>query len=240
MSGNPHGATTIRASKSGGGGKWLIMALAAAVLVGVGYWAWAQFGANPAHTETAFNEYAEEPLRAGPLDTQSDELAESGAPEDAATAPATARPRPATSAEQVTAAELVPEETIGITPINATSEDAAIDQSEEVIVRAPPRPVWSRTPTARRLTSLYPVNALERGREGEARLHCTIAAGGTLDCERVEETRSEFGVAALRVARSYRHATTRADGSDAVGTPVNLRVVFRLEDEGRGQRFAAR
>ena len=45
----------------------------------------------------------------------------------------------------------------------------------------------------------------------------------------------------MRVARSYRHATKRADGSDATSTPVILRVVFRMEeDERSSRRLAAR
>ena len=55
---------------------------------------------------------------------------------------------------------------------------------------------------------------------------------GALDCVRVTETRG-FGNAALRVASTFRHAPQLADGRDAAGTPVNLRVLFRLPPEGR-------
>lgn len=239
MSGNPHGATTIRASRSGGAGKWLILAIAALVLAGAGYLAWTQFGPNAARDQHAFNEYddyAEEPLRAGPLAPL--DAAEDQAPDEAQ--PAAQSPRRAAAPARVAAAEPVPEATIGVRPISVSSQDTALsNESEEVVVRAP-RPVWTRTPSAQRLASLYPARALERGREGEARLRCTIAAGGALDCERAEETRREFGVAALRVSRGFRHATTRADGTSAIGAPVNLRVVFQIEDEGRRGRFAAR
>lgn len=61
-----------------------------------------------------------------------------------------------------------------------------------------------------------------------------------LDCDRASETSRSFGTAALRVARSYRHATQLADGSSAVGSPVNMRVMFRIEEDERGQRFASR
>src|SRR5688572_428128 len=84
---------------------------------------------------------------------------------------------------------------------------------------------------SRRLSALYPERALERGREGEARLHCIVQAGGTLDCERLSETPGGFGPAALRVARTLRHAPRLEDGSDAEGTPVRLRVVFRMAEE---------
>jgi hypothetical protein len=59
-----------------------------------------------------------------------------------------------------------------------------------------------------------------------------VEVGGSLDCQRVEETPG-FGPAAMRVARSLRHAPTRADGANAAGTPVNLRVVFRIDDNRR-------
>jgi TonB family protein len=233
----PHGATTIRASKSSGASKWLIGGVAAVVLAGGAYAAWKTIGPGQDQTQVAYEDpYAEDALRAEPADSADDDaLAESAASEDSA-----APPRRTAPARRSTArAEPVPEETIGITPVNATSaESASPDESEEVVVRPPPRPVWARTPNERRLTSLYPERARERGREGEARLSCTVQAGGALDCERVEETSGVFGTAAMRVASTYRHAATRADGSDATGTPVNLRVVFRLEDDDR--RLASR
>jgi TonB family protein len=80
---------------------------------------------------------------------------------------------------------------------------------------------------------MYPERARARGREGEARLHCIVQAGGALDCERVSATPGGFGHAALRVARTLRHAPTLADGTDATGSPVRLRVVFRMEDADR-------
>jgi TonB family protein len=108
----------------------------------------------------------------------------------------------------------------------------AVGDNDDIVVRAPRRPIWVRTPSPRRLSALYPERALDRGREGEARLHCIIGTGGTLDCERVSETPG-FGSAAVRVAHTFRHAETLADGSSAIGTPVNLRVIFRIDDDPR-------
>ena len=238
VSEDPHGATTIRASKGGGASKWLIGGVAAVVLAGGAYGAWKYYSPDQDRTEIAYNDdlYAEEPLRAGPLDSDDDTLAESAATDEDIAAPAPAERRAAAPARRAPArVAAVPEETIGITPVSASADD-----SDEVVVTGARRPIWARTPSERRLSSLYPVRALERGREGEARLHCTVQDQGRLDCVRVEETPGGFGNAALRVARSYRHAPTLADGSDAAGTPVNLRVVFRIEDDERGQRFASR
>jgi protein TonB len=111
--------------------------------------------------------------------------------------------------------------------------EAGVDSDEIVVTRAR-RPIWARTPSARRLAALYPERARERGREGEASLQCVILAGGALDCARVSATQG-FGAAALRVARRFRHAPTLADGSDAAGARVHLRVVFRMDDEMRGR-----
>jgi TonB family protein len=241
-----HGATTIRPSRGhydgGGGGakKWLIGGIAAVVLTGGAYAAWKTIGPGQQPVETAYNEpyddsYGAEPARAGPLgpgaatgeSASADESVEPAAPEARSAAPArssTARSEP------------VPEETIGVTPANVTTAETATQDSDDIIVRAPPRPVWSRTPSARRLTALYPARALERGREGEVQLHCAVLDGGALNCATVSETPGGFGNAALRVARTFRHAPTTRDGADAVGTPVNLRVVFRIEDERRGGR----
>jgi TonB family protein len=239
---HPHGASTIRASKGGGGGsKWLIGGVAAVVLVGGGYAAWKTL--SPAEQQTAEiaydDPYAEDQVRAGPLDAEEDALADTASTDENVAPPATSERRATPRAQRAAArAAPVPEETIGITPVSASTDDT--QQSDEVIVRAPQRPVWARTPSERRLTSSYPTLALRRGSEGEARLSCTVLDGGALGCERLEETSATFGAAAMRVARSYRHAPTRADGSDAVGTPVNLRVVFRMEEEERGQRYASR
>jgi TonB family protein len=237
-----HGAHTVRASKGGSGGKWLLGALAAVVLVGGGYAAYQTFGNGQNNdTQTAYNDsyaddpYASDPLRAGPIEQSDDITAETASTDAAAPAAAPAQrssARSATRSSSTTVAQGdVPEETIGIMPVNA------VQDSDEIIVNAPRRPVWTRTPNPRRLSAFYPESDLNRGREGEASLRCTVVDNGALDCLRASETSSGFGRAALRVARTYRHAPTLADGSDATGTPVNLRVLFRLADEdqrGRG------
>jgi TonB family protein len=230
------GATTIRASKStGGAGKWLLGAVGAVVVLGGGYLAWKNFGSSQTNIDSAYNDaYLDsEPLRATPLERDDNMIGEDAATDETVAAPASATPRstPARTQRRAPAADgAIPEATIGITPINATTTA----DSEEVYVTAPRRPVWTRTPSERRLSALYPTRALERGNEGEARLRCTVQESGALDCVRVEETPG-FGNAALRVARTFRHAPTLADGGDAVGTPVNMRVVFRIDDgERRG------
>lgn len=222
-----HGGTTIRASKGGGGAKWLLGAAAAVVLLGGGYYVWKNYAPTESNAELAYNDpYAEEPLRAGALEQDQDAIAESAATDESVASTETRSSEPARRSTARAAA--VPEETIGITPIGATTEDG-----DDIIVRAARRPIWASAPSERRLSAFYPDRALDRGREGEARLHCTVQDGGALDCARVSETPGGFGNAALRVARTYRHAPQLADGSDAAGTPVNLRVVFRIEDERR-------
>ena len=229
----PHGATTIRASKSSGNGsKLLIGAVAAAVLIGGGYYAYTTYGASPPSTQTASNDQTyQEPVHAAPLEP-STQTASNDARVAAETAPAPTNTEAVAPARrrtpvQIAANDVVPEETVGIIPVSDTTEDSA-----PIVITARRYPVWTRTPSARRLSTLYPQVALERGREGEARLHCTVQDGGSLNCVRIEETPG-FGAAALRVARTFRHAQQLADGSDAVGSPVNLRVVFRMADEER-------
>lgn len=238
-----HGATTIRASKGGGGGgKLLLGAVAAAVILGGGYWAYKNYAQPTDGAQTAYNDsynsessYGDDSLRAGPVDPSDEPVADtasSDAAPPAASSSSSARSTPAPR-RQLASTEEVPEVTIGVTPINATSEDAAFTESEDLVVTAAPRPIWDRTPTARRLSALYPERALERGREGEARLHCTVIEGGALDCARVSETPGGFGPAAVRVARTFRHSSTLANGADATGSPVNLRVMFRIDDNTR-------
>lgn len=246
------GATKIHASKGGhgghddeggggGGGKWLLGAVAAAVLLGGGYYAWSNYGPAQSDTQTAYNDsfsdrYGDDPLRAGPADDDN-AVAQSATTEDDVAAPAAATETPRATPARRQAARAtpapapIPEETIGVTPISASTEESV--DGDDIVVTGARRPVWTRTPNERRLTALYPERDLNRGREGEARLSCTVLADGALDCARAEETSSSFGRAALRVARTFRHAPTLADGSDATGTPVNLRVVFRMDEDTR-------
>lgn len=241
MSEDPaHGATKIHASNkhsSGGGSKLLLGGVAAAALLGVGYFAYSNLSPSDQRTDTAFNseyadEYASDPLRAGPIDDDAETVAESAS----ADAPPPASTRASTSSRASTQiASAVPEDTIGVTPASVTTND-----SDEIVVTGARHPIWVRTPSERRLSALYPARAQERGREGEARLACTVEDGGSLDCVRVEETPGGFGRAAIRVANTLRHSETLADGSDATGTPVNLRVVFRLPEEERNSRYASR
>lgn len=222
----PHGATTIRASKHSsrfGGAKWLIGAVAAVVVVGGSYLAWSTFGPIPPQAPVD-DPYAEEIT--GPFDESQFALTEDVAADDAESASTEAPAAPVRRAR----AAAVPEATIGVA--------SAETDSEEIVVTGSRRPAWARTPSPRRLSALYPARAVERGREGEARLHCIVQDGGALDCERVSETSRSFGAAALRVARTFRHAPQLRDGRDAVGTPVNLRVVFRIAEEE--QRLASR
>lgn len=243
-----HGPTKIYPSEGGGGGKWLLGGLAAVVLLGGGYFAWksmapAQDSMQVASTDTYDDAYGAAPLHAGPLPADEEPMTANIAADEStpAAASASAAPRAAAPARRapVTPARAetpppapVPEATIGITPVNLMSDE--VQTADDIVITAAPRPVWARTPTARRLAALYPARALDRGREGEASLSCTVLAGGALDCAQVSETPG-FGDAALRVSRTLRHAPQRADGSDAAGTPLNLRVVFRIpENERRG------
>lgn len=233
-----HGATTIRASKGGGGGgKLLVGVVAAAVLLGGGYLAYKNFapqnGAQTAYNDSyATEQYGDDPLRAGPVETRNaiDDL--SASEETASPASETSAP-PARRRTAAARTEEVPEATIGVTPINVTTDGYAASESPDLVVTAARSPVWDRTPSSRRLSAMYPERALERGREGEARLHCTVLDGGALDCAKTSETPGGFGNAALRVARTLRHAPQFADGSVAAGSPVNLRVVFRIDDSAR-------
>jgi protein TonB len=209
--------------------KWLAGAAAAVVLLGGGYYALQNrtqsqtdvevAGADPA-LDQAYAPLTPAPVEsaAGVTDTAS---VESSEPPPAA---------PTRRRAPVRDAAVVPEQTIGVTPASVTTEN-----SDEIVVTPGRRPVWTKTPSARRLSDLYPARALERGREGEASVHCTVLGDGALDCVRASETpvNSGFGNAALRVASRFRHAQTRADGSSAVGTPVNLRVIFRIDDNDR-------
>ena len=251
MSHEHEGAHVVKASGGGGGWKWLAAAAAAAVVLGGGYYAWKSMGAP--QTQTAYNEPSDfssssEPVHAGPLaqdqtqdQTQNQTATDQAPPVDETVAPppsnrtAASTPTRRSTATRSTPtrtarAEPVPEETVGVTLASATTDE------EAVIVQGHRRPVWVRSPSASRLSDLYPARALERRRDGEATVNCTVEQGGRLDCVKASEypLNSGFGTAALRVAHMFRHAPQRADGSSAIGTPVNLHVVFRMGDEDRG------
>lgn len=217
-------------ASAGNGNKWLIGAAAAAVLAVGGYFAWANYGQDPSNMDVASNEasYGEsaDAPHAQPFASASnaENSSSSAAPQNQRAATANRRTAAARASNEI------PEQTVGIIPVSATVND-----SDEIIVEGARRPVWARTPNERRLSAVYPERALQRGREGEASVHCTVQENGALDCVRVSETPANagFGNAALRVANMYRHAPQRWDGSNAIGSPVNLRVVFRMEDDNR-------
>src|SRR5690606_37799128 len=118
-----------------------------------------------ADSQTAYNEdyaptdpYDSEPLRTEALPPQ-DEIE---------TANETPAPAPAATRRAAPARTEVPEETIGITPVTASTDDSVGDgdgDGDDIVVSAPRRPVWSRTPSARRLSALYPQQQLDRRRE---------------------------------------------------------------------------
>ena len=236
-----HDAKPAKISHSGNGGmKWLAAGVAAAVLLGGGYYAWTKTNSNQVAANDA-SEYSA-PYVAGPaegFDTiEQDKLVENGdaAPGPAASFDSPAQPAAAPVAKakpapKRVAAAATPVETIGV-----PSDAQTMAKSDDVIVNAPKRAVWTRKPSAERLATYYPAYALERGREGEAQLSCMVQERGNLKCERVSETpaRQGFGTAAMQVSRTLRHAPTRADGSNAIGTPVNLRVMFRMAEGERG------
>lgn len=229
---NPNGAH----DGGGNGWKWLAGAAAAAVLLGGGYYAYKSMGSGDQNNtqiaaydsdSSSLDQLEAEPLR-GDLD-------------DDTARPAAADERPARTAERSTRtapqrqAAAIPrdepaEQVIGVGPSTATFDQASLTGEDEIIVEGRRLPVWSRTPNGQRLAAVYPQHARELGRGGEASVSCTVQEGGTLDCVRVAETEPAFGRAALRAASMFRHAPQRADGSSAVGTPVNLRMLFRLED----------
>jgi len=215
------------------GMKWLGGAALAAVLLGGGYYAWSNYSPtqSSASNEQSYARNGDAPLRAGALPEQSGDIVASPNESSASSSGQTADAAPArrTTASRSAAAS-VPQETIGVTPASAT-----VDDSDSIIVQGQRRPVWTHTPSHWRLAETYPARALEEGREGEASLRCTILNNGALDCAPVSEypARAGFGGAALRVAHMYRHSQTLRDGRDAAGSPVNLRVVFRVDDNTR-------
>jgi TonB family protein len=235
--------TEAHASK-GSGMKWLGGAALAAVLLGGGYYAWSNYAPTQSSASNEqpqpYAQNGEAPLHAGALPPQSGESVaspnESGSTSATETRTADATPAHRRASSHAAAATAPAEEVIGVTPASATRSASATGvDGESIIVEGQRRPVWTRTPVAWRLAETYPARALEQGREGEASLHCTVLNNGALDCAPVSEypASAGFGGAALRVAHMYRHAQTRRDGKDAVGSPVNLRVVFRIDDNTR-------
>lgn len=210
--------------------KWLAGAAAAAVLVGGGYYAWKNSGPSHGQSEVAENTASfSAPSAGGETAPQNHATAEKGAAAATTNVLTTPESRARPIKARPARAE-VPEQTIGVSRTHASAS-----QSDELVVKGARRPVWRYVPSAERLSEYYPAAALDRGREGEASLHCMVGKRGILDCVRVSETpaRAGFGVAALQVARTFRHAQLRADGSEAVGTPINLRVLFRMAESDR-------
>lgn len=216
-------------------GKWLAGAAVAALVLGGGYYAVTNMPA-PTNEPMEVASYQSKssdvaPYAAGPMNTDTSTADLTTAPSaiasESGAASSTTSTRSRARTVQTAQVDVVPETVIGVAPSSVAND------ADEVVVTGARRPVWVSTPTARRLSAMYPARALEREREGEASLRCIVQDGGSLACERVSETptRAGFGNAALRVARTFKHAPTRYDGASATGTPVNLRVMFRITDE---------
>ena len=221
MSDEPtYGATVTIYASEGGGPKWLLGAAVAAIAFGGGYAAWKNnTPSQDATTTIAYYDPYAEPIRAGPLPPRQDVI---GAEERPAARARETRRAPPARREPARAAAAF-EEIIGVAP--TTDSDELVITGRQL--------VWARTPSARRLSALYPERALERGRDGEAQLQCIIQASGALECEQVSATPGGFATAAMRVARRFRHARQLSDGAEAAGATVNLRVVFRIADDDR-------
>lgn len=222
--------------------KWLAGGAAAVILLGGGFYAWkAMEPRDPAQSDLAYNDagYRTQPVDVNqPNDDPNAETALSDEPPRPPIEPATRRSPHRQAAHAAPASVEPAEQVIGVGPTNLAYDDAAFSEEEDIIVQGRQLPVWSRAPSSYHLASAYPTYARELGREGEASLACTILEGGALDCARTSETEAGFGRAAIRAATMFRHAPERADGSSAVGAPVNLHFVFRLQDDpNRGSRL---
>lgn len=205
--------------------KWLAGGVAALALIGGGVYAWRNSDQN--QPERADYAYSDSVAPVG------DEARSDVANLEAEPAAAPARPaqrQTARTTSPVPDADQPAEQVIGVGPTNIAYEPSYAEDNDIVVEGRRP-PVWSRTPNASRLEDVYPAMALERGQEGEARVQCIVEQDGALDCTRIAETDPTFGRAALRVARMFRHAPQRADGAAAAGTAVNMRVLFRLEED---------
>ncbi|MES1201214.1 MAG: TonB family protein [Pseudomonadota bacterium] len=241
MSDQPQGprATRPPESEGGGGWKWLVGLVLVALIAGGGYLAWKNFAPSQPSSEVASNaapstEPTAAPIQTEPLPSDQATQSETTSAETSAPAPEvqtaanTPTHAPSTHHRAAHAApQPVPLQVIGVTPASVTT-----DNSDTIIIPGH-RPVWTRAPSAYRLSDLYPERALEGGREGEATVHCTIGNSGALHCAQLSETpaNSGFGSAALRISRLFRHAPQLSDGSQAAGTPIDLRVVFRMADD---------
>jgi protein TonB len=89
--------------------------------------------------------------------------------------------------------------------------------------------VWAQRPTARRISDLYPRNALNDGVGGRVVLDCRVQGDLSVNCSIASETPSNagFGRAALSASNSYRARATLSDGTSAVGSSTRIAVNFQ-------------
>ena len=76
----------------------------------------------------------------------------------------------------------------------------------------------------------YPERASRTETDGSVRLHCTVAANGSLTaCSVTSENPADMGFAeaAIRLSRSFRMRPRTSDGTPVGGAEVNIPITFR-------------
>jgi TonB family protein len=105
---------------------------------------------------------------------------------------------------------------------------ALADDADKKLDKAPE---WLKRPTANDIFSVYPVEALRRGRDGEARISCFVTVHGALNrCKVISESPAgqNFGEAALLLSSQFLFSPAIQDGK-AVESPVNIPIRFKAD-----------
>lgn len=89
--------------------------------------------------------------------------------------------------------------------------------------------VWAQRPSSRRISELYPRNALNSGVGGRVVLDCRVLGDLSVSCSIASETPSGvgFGRAALSASSSYRARATLSDGTSSIGSTTRIAVNFQ-------------